>query len=414
MRRLLLLLVAGAALWGAPGAFAAGWCGDGASPTDRPDVVTGAQVHAIWVVPSDGGDTFAAGAPRMADDSASITSWWAGQDPTRVPRFDNAVFPAGTCLDISSVRLAEPGASLVGDVQHAFDVISGELFDAGFDNPFKKYYVYYDGPTIEQGVCGVGAGEYDTGPAYAVTFLAGCSARVQSDNVGAHELLHALGALPAGAPHPCPDTTGHPCDSTTDILYPYNSGLPLAQTVLDFNHDDYYGHSGSWADIQDSQWLHRLDLPQFPLTVTLKGKGAVRSDLPGIDCTVSCATGWDSGTTVGLTTFSAPGTRFLGWSGACGGLGDCILAVDAAKSVTATFGPTRISVQVGVSGKGKVSCTPACSRSFSAGRTLTLRAVPAKGWRFSAWTGACKGKRTTVCRPKTDYSLSARAIFRRR
>ena len=36
------------------------------------------------------------------------------------------------------------------------------------------------------------------------------------------------------------------------------SGQPLSSLYLDFNHDDYYGHSGSWADIQDSLWLHRV------------------------------------------------------------------------------------------------------------------------------------------------------------
>ena len=45
------------------------------------------------VVPSDSPDTFAADANRLADDVASIESWWQGQDSTRIPRFDNATFP---------------------------------------------------------------------------------------------------------------------------------------------------------------------------------------------------------------------------------------------------------------------------------------------------------------------------------
>ena len=64
MRRLLVLLVVAGALWGAPGAFAAGWCGSGESADDRPDATTGAQIHAIWAVPADGADTFATGAPN--------------------------------------------------------------------------------------------------------------------------------------------------------------------------------------------------------------------------------------------------------------------------------------------------------------------------------------------------------------
>ena len=80
VRRLLVLAIVGAALWGAPGAFAAGWCGAGESTVDRPDATTGAQIHAIWVVPADSPDTFATGAPKMADDLASLSTWWVGQD----------------------------------------------------------------------------------------------------------------------------------------------------------------------------------------------------------------------------------------------------------------------------------------------------------------------------------------------
>jgi hypothetical protein len=68
---------------------------------------------------------------------------------------------------------------------------------------------------------------------------------------------------------------------------------------------------------------------------------------------------------------------------------------------------------VSAAGRGIVACTPRCTRSFSAGDPLTLRAVAAKGWRFSRWTGACKGAQP-VCRPKTDYALAAQAVFKRR
>ena len=45
-----------------------------------------------------------------------------------------------------------------------------------------------------------------------------------------------------------------------------------------------------------------------------------------------------------------------------------------------------------------------------AGTPLTLRAVPTKGWRFTRWSGACRGTRK-VCRPATDFALSVRATF---
>lgn len=422
MRRLLLLAVVGAALWAAPGALAAGWCGTGASALERPDVTTGDQVHAIVAVPADGPDNFAADANVLADDVATMTAWWQAQDPTRVPRFDMATFPSGSCLDISFVRLGEPGSTFSGaDASTTFQEITSELEapPSSFSNPGKKYYVYYDGPTAGDGVCGVGAGAFDnSAPAgYAVVYLAGCP-DIQSVSVGTHELLHALGALPIGAPNACTPADdpflvfdpGHPCDSNTDVLYPAATGAPFAQQVLDYNHDDYYGHSGSWYDIQDSLWMHRLDLPPVSLAVSLSGAGHVTSDVPGLDCTANCTTQWDQGSRLTLHGATAPGKRFVRWSGACSGAGDCALDLTAPAAATAIFGPTTITTRLSTAGRGHIECSPRCTKAFPAGTHLTLRALPAKGWRFIAWSGACKGKRVT-CSPSTNASLVVKATF---
>jgi Divergent InlB B-repeat domain len=415
VRRLLLLVVllgGAAALWSAPGAFAAGWCGSGETPIDRPDVVTGRQVHAVLAVPADAPDTFDIGAGKLADDLASITTWWAVQDPTRVPRIDDASFPAGACTDISFVRLPLP-ASAYDDANRGYVLIANALGTAGLGSAYKKYLVYYDGPSVEPNVCGTGAGLFDTGPSYAIVWLAGCP-EVPTDSIAAHELLHTLGALPAGAPHACPGDAGHPCDSTQDVLYPYTAGGPLSQELLDVGHDDYYGHGGSWLDIQDSPWLHLLGAPVFPVSVTFAGAGTVRSDVPGIECSSTCTTQWDGGSTLQLTAVPTPGERLVRWSGGCAGLLECVVRVDAATSVTASFGPTRIPLTLRESGRGAIACTPRCGSSFPGGKPLTLRGVPAKGWRFVSWSGDCAGASTATCRPKTDYRVSVSATFRRR
>ena len=103
-----------AALWLAPGALAAGWCGNGEAVTDRADIVTGAQVHAIVATPADAPDQFGAVANRLQDDVDSMNAWWAGQDPTRQPRFDQATFGGTTCLDISFVHLPQPASAYDG------------------------------------------------------------------------------------------------------------------------------------------------------------------------------------------------------------------------------------------------------------------------------------------------------------
>jgi hypothetical protein len=193
------------------------------------------------------------------------------------------------------------------------------------------------------------------------------------------------------------------------------TGLPLAQEVLDVGHDDYYAHDGAWPDLQDSLWLRHLDAPQVRLTVALAGgAGRVAANLPGVDCTADCGTDWDAGTKVTLTATPERGTsRFVGWRGAsCSGRGDCDVTLAQATAVTADFGPATVPVRVATSGRGRVVCSPSCSSAFRAGDTLRLRAVPARGWRFAAWGGACSGSRP-VCSPATDAAVSARATFRR-
>jgi hypothetical protein len=412
VRKLAVLVVAGAALWLAPGALAAGWCGTGESASDLPDAVTGQQIHAIVVVPADGADNFPVIASNLANDVDSMVAWWMGQDPTRAPRFDQAVYPTGTCLDISFVRLHDPIASFQGS-NVAFERVVGDLQGLGFDNPYKKYYVYYDGPSVQANVCGTGGGDFSTGPAYSIMWLQGCPG-VPNDGIGAHELVHALGALPAGAPHACPGDAGHPCDAPyVDLLSPYTDGRPLQQQVLDVNHDDYYGHSGSWDDIQDSLWLRHLNVPQVPLSVALVGAGRVGSFIPGVDCTATCTTQWDGGSTVVLGAVPGNGMRFVRWGGACTGANTCSVALSQAQSVTAVFGLLNIRVKVMVSGRGVVRCSPACKTVYPAGDPLKLQAAAAKGWRFTGWTGGCKGTRL-VCRPSTEAPLVIRATFRRK
>jgi Divergent InlB B-repeat domain len=408
VRRLAVLAAVAGALWLAPGALAAGWCGSGEQTANRPDTVTGRQVRTFVVVPADGADNFQVSAGQVADDVTSFSSWWTGQDPTRVPRFDLADFSGVNCLDTAFLRLAQPAAAL-STASLLFDDIIREL-GSSVNSVYSKELVYYDGPAPEVNVCGVGGGSF-TGPGVAIVVPAGCPG-VPTDTVAAHELLHAMGALPAGAPHPCPGDSGHPCDSTTDILYPYTHGEPLSQKVLDFGHDDYYGHSGGWNDLQDSGWLRHLDTPQQPLALTLVGAGTVTSDVPGVICAASCTTQWDQGSTINLSAEPSDATRFIGWKGACTGTIGCLLTLDAAKAATAVFGPIAVPVTTAVAGKGRVVCTPRCSKTFAAGRSLTLKAVPAKGWRFARWSGGCKGT-TPICRPATNFAIAVKATFKR-
>jgi hypothetical protein len=77
----------------------------------------------------------------------------------------------------------------------------------------------------------------------------------------------------------------------------------------------------------------------FALTVTRAGTGTgtVTSNPAGINCGTACTANFTSGTSVTLTAVAASGSAFAGWSGACTGTANCVLALTQLQSVTATF-----------------------------------------------------------------------------
>jgi len=81
--------------------------------------------------------------------------------------------------------------------------------------------------------------------------------------------------------------------------------------------------------------------PSFAVTVSVRGSagGTVTSNPAGItDCTTTCSASYISGTPLLLTAAPAVVATFKQWGGACGGTATtCVVTVDAAKSVTATF-----------------------------------------------------------------------------
>jgi hypothetical protein len=326
------------------------------------------------------------------------------------------------------VRLAQPTSAY-----HAFDGrlqrLATDLAAAGFDHAFKKYLVFYDSAVESRGVCGVGflSGEQGGAVGYTAVWLQsspgipGCGTLGAEDYLAAtavHELLHGLGAVAPGAPHLC--ETGHVCDEVRDVMRPRGDFSLLSDYALDPNRDDYYGHSGTWLDVQDSSWLQRLNSPDFPLTVTPIGATAeetVTSDLPGIACPPACGGVFESGARVRLTAGTAPrGRRFVGWRGSCSGRSVCEVVLDQERRVDAVWGPGSFRVSVRVSSRGRVTttnfgCNRSCAKAFAAGKTLVFRARPAKGWRFVRWSGACKGR--TTCRFATTANRSVNASFTR-
>ncbi len=244
------------------------WCGTDFSAVDRvPDATSAYAVHVAYVRPPGAADRFAELAPRIVGDIAAFDAWWRREDAARTLRFD--LFPAPGCssafgaLDLSNVQLRRPA----GAIDSVFGEIRLQLSaDFGFNEPEKVYLIYFDGPTEQfedEEVCGQGAraGGFAL-PGVAVVYLDACEA-VEGDSlrpvVAVHELMHVFGAVERVAPESC--RSGHVCDSPQDLMTAVLNGQELEAHVLDVGRNDYYGHQGTWTDVQDSTFLERLDSP---------------------------------------------------------------------------------------------------------------------------------------------------------
>jgi hypothetical protein len=85
--------------------------------------------------------------------------------------------------------------------------------------------------------------------------------------------------------------------------------------------------------------LATFTIQSFALTLSKAGTGSgtVTSSPAGINCGATCSSNYNSGTAATLTPAPAAGSVFAGWSGACTGTGSCVVTMDAAKSVSASF-----------------------------------------------------------------------------
>ena len=151
------------------------------------------------------------------------------------------------------------------------------------------------------------------------------------------------------------------------------------------------------------------------------GTGTVNSSPAGISCGATCSVGYGSGTSVTLTATPDSGNTFAGWSGACTGTGSCVVTMDAAKTVSATFNiiapiTNALSVSKAGTGTGTVISSPAgincgatCSASYSSGTSVSLTATADSGSTFNGWSGACTG--TGACTVTMDAAKSVTATF---
>ncbi len=137
------------------------------------------------------------------------------------------------------------------------------------------------------------------------------------------------------------------------------------------------------------------------LQVRLTGGGSGRVSHGGIDCTQAaprnCLKEYEAPGAVALSAHAQPGSRFVGWSGACSGTGECSVEVGGEKQVSAKF-ERLLKMTVTVTGSGQVQASPSGTScgvncfEFDAGTPVTLTATGTSGNRLIRWTGGgCSG-----------------------
>jgi len=116
---------------------------------------------------------------------------------------------------------------------------------------------------------------------------------------------------------------------------------------------------------------------QYTLTINKggAGEGTVTSSPAGINCGSDCSESYNTGTAVTLTALPSTSSTFAGWSNAgCTGTGTCIVTMDAAKTVTASFTLKSYTITASAGTGGYIS--PSGSVSVNYGATQTFIITP--------------------------------------
>ncbi|HET7485809.1 MAG TPA: hypothetical protein VFJ64_10615 [Solirubrobacterales bacterium] len=150
--------------------------------------------------------------------------------------------------------------------------------------------------------------------------------------------------------------------------------------------------------------------------------GTVTSSPAGINCGATCATTYEHGTTVTLTGSPGPNAQAAKWAG-CGTVDAedrCIVTMNAAKEVTATFNLIQHPLALIIDGSGTgavtsspagINCSAGCSAPFDHGATVTLTGTPGPHTHEAKWSGCDKVNAEDKCIVSISAAKEVTAIF---
>jgi Divergent InlB B-repeat domain len=167
-----------------------------------------------------------------------------------------------------------------------------------------------------------------------------------------------------------------------------------------------------------------FDLEQHTLTVTKNGSGTgtVTSSPAGISCDPTCSAPFNHGASVTLTGAPGTNTKPVTWTGcdSVNGSNQCIVAITAAKAVTATFDLEQHTLTVTKNGSGTgtvtsspagISCDPTCSAPFNHGASVTLTGAPGANTKPATWTGCDSVNGSNQCIVAITAAKAVTATF---
>ena len=136
------------------------------------------------------------------------------------------------------------------------------------------------------------------------------------------------------------------CGATCSAVYVSGTAVTLTATpalgsiFTGWSGCDTVSGTTCTVTISAVRWVNASFMQLYALTVTRTGSGSgtVSSSPAGINCGTTCSASFAGGSQVNLTAVPAGGSAFTAWSGAgCSGTGSCVVTMNAAQSVVATF-----------------------------------------------------------------------------
>ena len=258
------------------------------SATDRPDQVSGRQIHVIYLLPAAMPDDRYDELGVIEDSVRSMNAWMRQQTGNQEWVFDTYSFtPPGATEPVSAIDVSFVESDKVGTQLGSVSNVQAELIEKGFDEPNKRYLSYV--ASNAGGVCGDAwfplvpdatpvDGKYSDIYLYSSE---GCRAREFAPNattpsytetIAMQEMIHNDGMVPLVAPHDCWVgllAFGHVCTGPLwagggdaggldperfDVMFPY-VGLPLSAKQLDADHLDYYRQLAPYKDLEQGLYL---------------------------------------------------------------------------------------------------------------------------------------------------------------